>query len=118
MLFRNDKKLEAELKAKEQEISSLQNELTTANNKISQLEKEAKQTDDSNQMNELIKSLTHGLTNACNRDLKILQQDLGDNLTALEDIDGRNTTNNEHTDNCSSDVNILSSQVPLIRLTL
>jgi methyl-accepting chemotaxis protein-like sensor/chemoreceptor zinc-binding protein len=109
MLFGNNKKFEDELKAKEEKINSLQNELTTANDRISQLEKEVSHIDNSNQMNELIKSLTHGLTDACNRDLKILQQDLSDNLNALEDVDARNSTNNNHTDNCSSDVNMLSN---------
>jgi hypothetical protein len=57
MLFGNNKKFEDELKAKEEKINSLQNELTTANDRISQLEKEVSHIDNSNQMNELIKSL-------------------------------------------------------------
>ncbi len=109
MLFGDNKKLEAELKAKEDEIQSLQYELDTANDKISQLEKEFSSADNTNKMNVLIKSLTEGLTNGCNRDLKILQQDLSNNLNALEDIDVRNSTNNNHTEHCSNDVDILSN---------
>ncbi|WP_294966542.1 methyl-accepting chemotaxis protein [Sulfurimonas sp.] len=108
MLFGNDKKLEAELKEKTQEINSLQDELRSANNRIAQLEEKVGHTDDSHNMNVLIRSLTDGLTNACDRDLKILQSDLSNNLSALEDVDVRNSTNNTLTDSCSSDVNILS----------
>ncbi|PHQ65970.1 MAG: chemotaxis protein [Sulfurimonas sp.] len=108
MLFGNNKKLESELKSKEQEINSLQNELTTANDKISQLERELSSAEDNSVMNELIQSLTNGLTNGCDRDLRIIQQDLSNNLQALEDVDARNSKNNDHTNNCSSDVDELS----------
>ncbi|MFT5835819.1 MAG: hypothetical protein ACI9RG_000712 [Sulfurimonas sp.] len=108
MLFGNDKKLEAELKEKTQEINSLEDELRSANDRIAQLEEKVGHTDNSHKMNVLIRSLTDGLTNACDRDLKILQNDLSNNLSALEDVDVRNSTNNNLTDSCSSDVNVLS----------
>ena len=108
MLFGNNRKLEEELKIKEAKIRELEAELNNANASISTLKKEAKRNDDETIMNHLIKSLTQGLTDACNRDLKVLQNDLGDNLSALEDIDARNQSNNESTEACGSDVNILT----------
>jgi methyl-accepting chemotaxis protein len=108
MLFGNTAKLESDLHSKDKEISSLQDELDSANAKISELENKLNHSDKNKVMNELIHSLTHGLTNGCERDLKIIQKDLSDNLQALENVDERNSTNNKHTDHCSNDVVELS----------
>jgi len=108
MLFGNSAKLEADLETKVKEINTLKDELQSAHTRISELEKQLSHSNEDKIMNELIHSLTHGLTNGCDRDLRIIQEDLSDNLMALEDIDKRNSTNNEHTDNCSNDVNELS----------
>ncbi len=59
-------------------------------------------------MNELIKSLTQGLTDGCDRDLKIIQNDLSNNLESLEDIDKRNHTNIQHTQSSLSEISVLS----------
>ena len=108
MLFGNNQKLEEELKTKQKEINKLEAELAEANSNVAQLQKEMNHSNSDKVMNELIKSLTKGLTNGCDKDLRILQTDLSDNLNALEDIDTRNTSNKEHTDNCSTDVHDLS----------
>ena len=108
-MFGKNQKLEDELKEKERHISGLESQLSDANSIIYELEQKVAVNNDEHAMNELIISLTNGLTNGCDRDLKILQNDLSDNLSALEDIDSRNQQNNEYTQNCSYDVDTLSS---------
>jgi methyl-accepting chemotaxis protein len=92
-----------------QEIASLKEEIEDLNHKKSELENRAKYNDSTKVMNELIKSLTHGLTEGCDRDLKYIQSDLESNLNALEDVDIKNIENNEHTKACSSEIDILST---------
>ena len=109
MLFGNTKELEQKIIDKDANIARLENELSSANATISQLQQEVKSSNNEKIMNDLIKSLTKGLTDGCDRDLKILQTDLSDNLSALEDIDTRNQSNTQHTDECASDVESLST---------
>ena len=109
MFFSNNTKHEEELKEKDKRISELQSQLDEANNRIDELQGKVSESKSEHVMNELIISLTNGLTNGCDRDLKILQNDLSDNLSALEDIDSRNEQNNEYTQYCSSEVDTLSS---------
>jgi methyl-accepting chemotaxis protein len=104
VLFGNTKKLEQELQQKQQQIHSLEAELLRANKTINELQQNVKLANRDRVMNELIKSLTQGLTNGCQKDLKILQNDLADNLHSLEDIDGRNLSNQSHTEECSTEV--------------
>ncbi len=108
-MFGNNKKLEEDLKQKELQISQLSSALAEANETIGELETRLKNSNHDKIMNDLIKSLTKGLTDGCDRDLKILQNDLSNNLGALEDIDGRNRSNTEHTDKCANDVASLST---------
>ena len=114
MLFGKNTQLEEELRVKEGKIRQLEEELSQAHNTISQLESETKNTHNDHIMNELIKSLTQGLTDGCQRDLMVLQNDLSDNLQALEDIDTRNQSNSEHTDNCTTDVRTLSDTMHIL----
>jgi len=108
MFFSNNQQLETDLKAQKQENESLKLQIADLTQKNSELEKQAKSSDTNKVMNELIKSLTHGLTAGCNRDLKFIQSDLIANVDALEDIDKRNQQNDEHTDACSIEINTLS----------
>ncbi|HIP20247.1 MAG TPA: hypothetical protein EYG70_03895 [Sulfurimonas sp.] len=55
----------------------------------------------------MIKSLTQGLTEGSDRDLKILQTDLIKNLEALEDIDERNKINDTNTDEFTGEIHTL-----------
>jgi methyl-accepting chemotaxis protein len=119
MFFGNNAKLEEELKEKEKTIRELESQLNEANYKIDELQSKVADSKKEHVMNELISALTTGLTNGCDRDLKILQNDLSNNLSALEDIDSRNEQNNEYTQHCSSDVDTLSStmQSLLVHIT-
>ena len=108
MFFSNNTQLESKIQTQSEEIDSLKQEVESLNQKNKELEKQARYADSNKVMNELIKSLTHGLTDGCDRDLKLIQTDLESNLSALEDIDVRNKENNEHTDACSSEIDTLT----------
>jgi len=108
MFFSNNKELELKVQVQSKEILNLQEEIETLVQKNKELEKQVRYSDSNKVMNELIKSLTHGLTDGCDRDLKLIQSDLESNLSALEDIDTRNQENHEHTDACSSEIATLS----------
>ena len=94
--------LEANAITLEQEIESLKKENEELNNKL-------KYSEINKVMNDLIKSLTQGLTDGCDRDLKLIQTDLESNLSALEDIDVRNQENNTLTGECSFEIDTLSA---------
>jgi len=104
----NSSQLEADLKAQKLQNETLQQRIDDLTQKNTELEKEARYSDSNKVMSELIKSLTQGLTDGCDRDLKIIQTDLEQNLSSLEDIDNRNQTNNEYTESSTEDINILS----------
>ncbi len=106
-MFGNSKVLEKEIKEKNARIRELEEELASANAKIFSLEKELKESDANAVMNELIKSLTKGLTDGCDRDLKLLQNNLSDNLSALEDISKRNQDNSGFIDGCNIEIHQL-----------
>jgi len=109
MFFSNNAQLEADLKAKDAEIESLKRDIEELGQKNSDLVAKARYADTNRVMNELIKSLTHGLTDGCDRDLKLIQSDLESYLGDLEDIDVRNQENNGHTNACSMEIGTLSS---------
>ena len=108
MFFTNNNELKEELHAQKKENKSLKNEIQVLKQENDTLNKQARYADSSQVMNNLIKSLTQGLTTGCNRDLTILQHDLELNLESLEDIDVRNTANNEHAQACTGEIDILS----------
>ena len=109
-MFSRGKKqpLNEELEKYQAEIVSLKQQVEELTYKNSQLEQKVMRNDSNQIMNELIKSLTHGLTDACGRDLKIIQEDLNNNLSALEDIDKKNQENNKHTNSCAAGIDTLS----------
>ena len=109
MFFSNNKQLEEDLRVKTQENNSLLTKIEKLEQKNLELEKQARYADSNKVMNDLIKSLTHGLTDGCDRDLKIIQNDLESNLEALEDVDKRNQENNEHSGACTLEIGTLTS---------
>ncbi|MEA1983791.1 MAG: methyl-accepting chemotaxis protein [Campylobacterota bacterium] len=108
MFFSNTSQLETDLKAQKEENENLKAELDRLTQENAELQKQVRYADSNKVMNELIKSLTHGLTDGCDRDLKVIQKDLESNVEALEDIDVRNKENNSHTDGCSLEIHTLT----------
>ncbi len=106
-MFGNNKALEEKIKEKDARIVELEEELVGVNAKVFSLEKELRESDANAVMNELIKSLTQGLTDGCDRDLKLLQNNLSDNLSALEDISNRNQDNSGFVDGCNIEIHQL-----------
>jgi len=108
MFFGNNNKADKEIQKYKSENELLKQQVEELTRKNSELEQQAKYADNNKVMNDLIQSLTQGLTNGCERDLSIFQSDLSNNLTALEDIDRKNQENNQHVDSCSTGINTLS----------
>ena len=108
MFFGNNKHLEEELRVKKKEIEILEEKLQKANDRIETLKEQSSSSSDTKAMNELIRSLTHGLSEACTKDLGLLQGDLSANLTELQEIDDLNSKNSEYTNSCSTEVGTLS----------
>ena len=108
MFFSNDTELKEALAAQKKENEALQKQLEQLQDEKQQLENKLRFADVSQVMNELIKSLTKGLTDGCDRDLNLIKGDLESNLESLEDIDARNQENTTHTDACSAEIDILT----------
>lgn len=107
MFFGKDATHDQTIKEKDRKIEQLKRALTEAETKIQSLEREVRYSDSNAVMNDLIKSLTQGLTDGCDRDLKILQNDLNENVIALEDISQRNQENGTYTSGCSMEIHTL-----------
>ncbi len=107
-IFGNDKRLEADLSAKKTEVESLTKELDLANEEIRELKRELGKSSADEIMNNLIRSLTSGLTESCDYDLKEIQSNLLSNLTELEDIEHENCDNKDAMSACSTDVNTMT----------
>jgi len=107
-MFGNSRHLKEKITSQEEEISNLKIELEEANDIIKTLKQEALLNSETNIMNELIRSLTKGLTDGCTNDLGFLQTDLSNNLNSLEEIDHLNSLNNEHTLSCAQEVQSMS----------
>jgi methyl-accepting chemotaxis protein len=108
MFFNRNIEQEKKLKSYEIKIEKLNQEIESLTKKNIELENQARYADSNKVMNELIKSLTHNLTDGCDRDLKLIQTDLESNLNSLEDIDKRNQQINEYTSECSNEITILT----------
>ena len=108
MLFGNCDKLELQLKEKEIEIESLKAELESANSRIYSLEQTANESDVNNIMNNLIRSLTSGLSDSCESDLKEIQSNLVANIDLLNDIEHSSCDNEEEMSACSTDVDTMN----------
>ena len=107
MGFFGNADLEASLRKKEQEIENLTTELSEARDEIKELKRETARASGNEVMNDLIKSLTSGLTASCEHDLKEIQSNLVGNLTQLEDIEHENCDNEEAMTSCSTDVDTM-----------
>jgi len=108
MLFGNNDNLHATIRAKDEEIKELKIALENSNQEIQEL-KNNQNTNSTNQiMNDLIRSLTTGLTESCEHDLKEIQSSLAGNLSELEDIEHESCDNEEAMSACSTDVDTMT----------
>jgi methyl-accepting chemotaxis protein len=100
--------LKAKIAQLEQENNSLQNEIHLLRNENSDFRNNAV-------MFDLIRNLTEGLTNACQNDLGILQNDLTENVKHLEEIEVLNKDNRSNAIEINDEVNdLLSTQQELV----
>ena len=108
MFFNKNLRLEKDLSLEKEKIKLLEQEVEKLKEENQKLK--GRQTDLRNDkiMNELIRSLTTGLSTGCIRDLKIIQNDLSVNVDALQDIDSRNNVNNENTNSSSAEIDVLT----------
>ena len=109
MFFSNSNELEQKLKLREKEVEDLKSELQSARDEISELKREQAQFSSNEIMNNLIRSLTTGLTVSCDNDLKEIQENLVANLKELEELEHENCDNEEAVTACSSDVAIMNN---------
>jgi methyl-accepting chemotaxis protein len=108
MLFGNNDNLHATIRAKDEEIKELKIALENSNQEIQEL-KNNQNTNSTNQiMNDLIRSLTTGLTESCEHDLKEIQTNLVGNLSELENIEHESCDNEEAMSACSTDVDTMT----------
>ena len=106
--FGTDSVLQANLAKKDTEIEELKQELQNANEEIRELKRESAKMDSNEIMGKLIHSLTTGLTDSCDYDLKEIQSSLLQNLEELEEIEHENHDNEEAMCACSSDVDTMN----------
>lgn len=108
-IFGNCKKLQDQITQQEREIEALRRELADSQKSLSALEESQKKDQDEKKANELYSELTDSLTNACQKDLKLLQEGLVSNLSELESIDANNQTNMNYTLECGEGAESLTS---------
>jgi methyl-accepting chemotaxis protein len=94
-MFGNSKRLEDEIRGLKAQVASLEQENDQLRKDMATLENDQKHDEYNNIINDLIKSLTGGLTQACQRDLKILQNDLTRNVDELHHIEKLDKENAE-----------------------
>lgn len=93
MFFNNNKEQNNRALLQEKEIVELKEENAALKKEIETLKSSQKRSEENKKLNELIKSLTTGLTGACRNDLTMLQENLSTNVTELESVDKLNQEN-------------------------
>ncbi len=109
MFFSNNNNLSIKLQEKENLISKLQQEIEALNQENTELKTQQKQADNTAIMNELVHSLTGGLTSACDNDLSMLREDLEQNLILLEEVDENDNKNKEFTEKVNHELEDLTN---------
>lgn len=114
MFFKKDSNLDeiATLHAKIVELEASHKNLKDEN---ASLKQENLQLKNNALMFQLIHNLTSNLTDACQRDLSILQNDLAENVKHLEEIESLNKVNRENTNQINTEIGeILDIQQRLV----
>ncbi len=107
MFFGNCDKYQAELRAKDEKIKELQNALDASLIEKENLTHQNNTNNEDSILSNLTQALTKGLTDACDNDLKIIQNDLNSNLVALDEVNVLNHTNDGFIAASSSDISNL-----------
>lgn len=110
-MFGNSAQLKKELEQKESEIAALKQQIDTLQRERDALENEKLASKDHEALSTLIRELTKGLTDACERDMGGLQEDLSVNLSNLEEIDKHNQDNASFAQNAYSQIDTLGSMM-------
>lgn len=96
-------------------ITELERENSTLESEVRQLRTENAEYKNNAVMFELIQTLTEGLTNGCQNDLAILQNDLAENVQHLEDIEVLNKNNRSNAVEINNEVSeLLQTQQELV----
>jgi hypothetical protein len=96
-------------------IAELEKSNSSLMDELSQLREESNRYKNSTAMFDLISNLTENLTGACQLDLTLLQKDLAENVTQLEEIETLNKTNLTNTGTINNDIGeILDIQQQLV----
>lgn len=88
-------------------IAEFERENERLKDEIERLKEENSRYRDSATMSDLIRHLTDELTNACQRDLSILQKDLADNVQELEEIEVLNKDNRNNAQDINDEISAL-----------
>lgn len=98
-----------------EKIAQLESKVNTLLEENQRLKQENKTFKNDALMFDLVQHLTDNLTNACQKDLSILQSDLSANVSQLEDIEKLNKNNRSNVDAINSDIDeLLSTQQDLV----
>ncbi len=104
-----------EYQALKEQFASLQNDYNTLLHEHTALKQEHTASQSAQTMANLVKELTHNLTNACQDDLTRLQNDLAENVRFLEDIDQLNQNNRHEAMQTNDEIdNLLQTQQNLV----
>ena len=108
MFFGNTRQLESEIEEKNEFIFQLKEEIQALSRKNEELQFEQKKANDIATMNQLIHSLTAGLTGACDSNLTMLRSDLEENLILLEAVDENDSKNKKFTEKVNRELGDLT----------
>lgn len=114
MFFRNKQNVES-IEPLHTKIAELERDISNLNEENGRLRQENGQYKNNAVMFDLIHHLTGNLTNACQHDLSLLQKDLSDNVSNLEEIDLLNKNNRNNTVGINAEIGeILEIQEKLV----
>jgi len=109
LFFKNNQKLNEQLKEKDALIANLQADNEALLYEVQELKVQQKHAENTAIMNKLIHSLTEGLTNSCSNDIDMLRGDLEHNLNLLEEVDNSDNKNKEFAHKINDELSDLSN---------
>jgi methyl-accepting chemotaxis protein len=109
MFFGNNSELERKIKEQEAIIEKLKEENQTLTYEVQSLRSQQTDMNYERTMNKLVKSLTTGLTGACDNDLAMLRADLEHNLNLLEEVDDSDNQNKDFAHRVNSELDELTN---------